>query len=254
MTAARDIGVQSYCFRQFKDNRQVIELTRQIGVDRVEICSVHANFDDLEAFKGIVDLYGNAGIKIISLGVQRFVGDVSRERKWFACARAAGARHISGHFTVSTFATAIPAVAAMCDEFGVRVGIHCHGGYNFGGSPDVLEHLLQLGGKNIGLNLDTAWCMQIGPSVGDPVQWIRERFRGRIYGVHYKDFVFDRRGQWKDVIIGTGNLDLPGVVAALEETGFDGMAVVEYEADPQNPVPALSQCVKRIRDLTSSSG
>jgi sugar phosphate isomerase/epimerase len=70
-----------------------------------------------------------------------------------------------------------------------------------------------------------------------------------VYGVHYKDFVFDRRGKWSDVVVGTGNLDLPGFVQALDETGFNGMAVIEYEADADNPVPALTQCVNSMRSI-----
>jgi sugar phosphate isomerase/epimerase len=246
MTAARRVGVQSYCFRHFKENRKVCELVRQIGVDLVEICGVHADFNDPESFKQVMKIYRGAGIRIASLGVQTFVGDVGRERKWFECAKIAGAKLISAHFTVSTFGKAIPAVVPLCEEFGVRVGIHNHGGYNFGGSPDVLDYLLKLGGKQIGITLDTAWCMQIGPWAGDPVKWIRERFPGRIYGVHYKDFIFDRRGQWADQVVGTGNLDLPKVIAALEETGFDGPAFIEYEADVENPVPALTKCVHQF--------
>lgn len=248
-TPATDVGVQSYCFRHFKENQKVAQLTREIGVNKLEICGVHANFDDPNSFQSIVDLYQKAGIQIVSLGVQTFIGDTTRERKWFQCAKIAGAKHISAHFTVANFATAIPATVKLCEEFGIRVGIHCHGGYNFGGSPDVLEHLLKIGGKNIGLNLDTAWCMQIGPYAGKPIQWIREKFVGRIYGVHYKDFVFDRNAQWNDVVIGTGNLNLRGVVRALEETNFDGMAVIEYEADVNNPVPALTDCVRAIRAI-----
>jgi sugar phosphate isomerase/epimerase len=247
-SAAREFGVQSYCFRHFKDNRQVAELVKTIGLSAIEICGVHANFDDLHGFKKVLDVYRAAGVEIVSLGVQTFVGDVARERKWFECARAAGAKHISAHFTVDTFGTAVPAVAKLCAEFEVRVGIHCHGGYTFGGSPDVLEHLLKIGGENIGVCLDTAWCMQLGPR-GNPIQWVREKFRGRIYGVHYKDFVFDRRGQWTDVVVGSGNLDLTGFVKALEETGFDGMAVIEYEADVENPAPALTQCVNKMREI-----
>ena len=154
-------------------------------------------------------------------------------------------KHISAHFTAGTFHDAVPAAARLCEEFDIRIGIHCHGGYMFGGSPDVLDVLFKLGGPKIGINLDTAWCMQIGPN-GNPIQWVRERFKGKIFGVHYKDFIFDRRGQWTDVVVGTGNLDLPGFVRALEETGFDGMAVIEYEADPENPVPALTDCVKKM--------
>jgi sugar phosphate isomerase/epimerase len=250
-SSARDFGVQSYCFRNFKDNRQVAQFTRDIGLDKIELCGVHADFDDPEGFKKIVDVYQSGGVKVISIGVQTFVGDQARERKWFQCAKAAGAKHISAHFTVSTFTTAVPATAKLAEEFGIRIGIHCHGGYMFGGSPDVLEHLLKLGGPRIGINLDTAWCMQIGPN-GDPVQWVRERFKGRIYGVHYKDFVFDRRAQWTDVVVGSGNLDLPALVSALDETSFDGMAAIEYEADVENPVPALAKCVQKMRSLSGT--
>jgi sugar phosphate isomerase/epimerase len=116
----------------------------------------------------------------------------------------------------------------------------------FGGSPDVIGHLMELGGPFIGLNLDTAWCMQVGPNRGQPIQWV-ERFSGRIHGVHFKDFTFNPDGSWNDVVVGTGNLDLPAFIAALDKDDFDGMAVIEYEADPENPMPALKECVQSMR-------
>jgi sugar phosphate isomerase/epimerase len=247
-SAAMDFGVQSFCFRHFKDNREVAQLTRQIGVDKIELCGVHASFDDPAGFKDVVRIYEDAGVKVVSLGVQTFAGE-SKERKWFECAAVAGAKHISAHFRVDNFTTVVPQTAKLAEEFGMRIGIHCHGGYHFGGQVDVLKHLLQLGGERIGVNIDTAWCMQIGPRQGNPVKWVREAFPGRVYGVHYKDFVFDRNAQWHDVVVGTGNLDLPEFVKALNETGFDGMAVIEYEADVENPVPALTECVKKMRAL-----
>jgi sugar phosphate isomerase/epimerase len=251
-SAARNIGVQSYCFRHFKDSHKVAELTRQIGVDKIELCAVHANFDEPKAFADVLKIYESAGVSVVSIGVQTFTGDVGKERNWFECAKMAGAKHVSAHFTVATFALAMLSVVKLCEEFDIRIGIHCHGGGMFGGSPDVLEHLLKIGGPWIGINLDTAWCTQIGPRHGNPVDWIRNRFPGRIYGVHYKDFVFDRNAQWHDVVIGEGNLDLPGVVKALEETNFSGMAVIEYEGDVENPAPALTECVRKFRALPSA--
>lgn len=248
MSKALDFGVQSYCFRNFKDNNDVAKKVKEIGVNSIEICAVHANFNDLAGWKDVVKIYKDAGIAIVSIGVQTFKGN-DNERDWFECLKISGAKHISAHFTVDTYQTAIPKVAKLAEEFDVKVGIHLHGGYQFGGSPDVVNHLMALGGSRIGINIDTAWCMQIGPYRGNPVEWVKKN-PNRIYGVHYKDFSFEPNGKWNDVIVGTGSLDLPAFVNALEEINFDGMAVIEYEANPENPVPALKECVNKMRELT----
>ena len=218
---------------------------REIGVNKVEVCAVHANFHDLAAWKDVVKIYRDAGVSIVSLGVETLVGD-AKERDIFECAAAAGAKHISVHFRVDSFPEAIRKTQKLSDEFGVRVGIHCHGGYSFGGAPEVLDHLIKLGAPQVGVCIDTAWCMQIGPGPGNPVEWAK-RYAGHIYGIHYKDFVFGRDGQWSDTVVGEGNLKLAAFVEALNREGFDGMAVIEYEADPQNPVPALKRCVEVMR-------
>lgn len=244
-TPARQFGVQSYCFRNFKTNLEVAQKVKQIGLDRVEVCGVHADFNDAAAWREAVKTYQDEGVSIVSIGVQTFKGE-DHERGWFEAAAAAGAAHISAHFQIGSYQTAIPKVQAWSREFGVRVGIHCHGGYMFGGSPDVLEHLIGLGAPEIGVWIDTAWAMQIGPAQGNPVAWV-ERFAGHIYGVHYKDFVFESTGQWRDVVVGEGNLNLAAFVEALDKHGFDGVAVIEYEGDVENPVPALSRCVEAMR-------
>ncbi len=240
-----NFGVQSYCFRHFKDNATVAAKVRGIGLDKIELCAIHADFNQPAGFPAIVDIYRNEGVSIVSIGVQTFTG-VDSEKAWFECAAAAGARHISAHLKVNSYTTAIPKIRAWSREFGIRVGLHCHGGYMFGGSPDVLKHLIALGGPEIGLCIDTAWAMQIGPHAGNPVKWA-ENFAGQIYGIHFKDFTFEPNGGWKDVIVGTGNLDLPAFARALTAGGFDGMAVIEYEADVEAPDAALKRCVESMR-------
>ena len=247
MGGALDYGVQSYCFRHFKDNAEVAKKVREIGVDSIEVCAVHADFGDLEGWRDVVSTYHDAGVAIVSIGVQNFSGQES-DRSFFECAASAGARHISCHFQVDSFTQAIPMVRSWCREYDIRVGIHCHGGYAFGGQPPVLKHLLSLGTPEVGLCIDTAWALQTGPNLGNPVQWV-EDFPSQTYGVHYKDFVFDPDGRWHDTVVGQGTLDLKGFVDALQADGFDGMAVIEYEADVENPVPALTECVQVMRDL-----
>jgi len=251
---ARSIGVQSWCFRNFKDNAEVIRRLKGLGLDKIELCAVHCGFDAKDLAAGTLTpppgfddpknhapalaAYKNAGIQITSIGVQTFTGDEAKERHWFAFAKAAGAKYISAHFRVDSFLTAIPIARKLSQEYGVKLALHCHGGYMFGGSEDVVGHILKIGGDEIGLTIDTAWCMQTGH--GDPVNWAR-KFAPKIYGVHYKDFVFDRAGKWSETIPGEGNLKLKEFVKALEETNFNGYAVLEYEAQPENPDPALAK-------------
>jgi sugar phosphate isomerase/epimerase len=189
-------------------------------------------------------------VQVVSIGVQTFEG-ADNEKCWFECAALAGARHISAHFMVGTYLHAIPKVRAWSREFGIRVGIHCHGGYMFGGSQDVLQHLVGLGGPEIGVCIDTAWAMQTGPHAGNPVEWV-SKFGKQITGVHFKDFVFEPNAQWKDVIVGTGTLDLPAFSKALLNVGFDGMAVIEYEADVEQPDAPLKSCVDSMRKVLSA--
>jgi hypothetical protein len=47
--------------------------------------------------------------------------------------------------------------------------------------------------------------------------------------------------------VGTGNLDLPQLLKNLEAVNFGGYAVLEYEGDVENPVPALKECVAAVR-------
>jgi sugar phosphate isomerase/epimerase len=240
-----DYGVQSWCFRHFKTNGEVAQKVRDIGLNKTELCDAYADFNKVDEFKEIVKIYRAANVDIISLGVLTLTGK-PEERNYFECAALAGAKHISVHFQVDSFPAAIKQAQKFSDEFGVKVGIHCHGGYMFGGQPDVMDHLVKLGAPQIGVCIDTAWCLQIGPWLGKPLEWLK-RYAGHIYGIHFKDFVFDRNGQWNDVIVGQGNLDLPAFVTALNEGGFNGMSVIEYEGDVENPVPALKGCVEAMR-------
>lgn len=241
------LAVQSWCLRNTRDNYAVAAMVRELGLERIELCDVHADFSDPTAFAKVVGAYRRAGVRIVSIGVQVFRGDLESEQRRFECAAMAGAKHISAHFAIDSFAQAVPVAVKLCQKYGVKLGLHCHGGFCFGGEPEVISHLLKLGGDCFGVNLDTAWCIQLGPRVGNPVRWVLERFPGRLSAVHFKDFVFDRRAQWRDVVVGTGNLDLEAFVAALEKTRFDGHAIVECDSNPEDPIPCIRQSIERIR-------
>jgi sugar phosphate isomerase/epimerase len=236
------LGLQSYCLRDFKTPDAVIAGLEQCGVTAVELCGAHANFDDAADAARVCEAFNKAGIAILSIGVQYLSGDVDKERAYFEILRKAGAHYMSVTFPPGIAAAQLRAIEGLAEEYDVQLGIHNHGGYNWLGSSEILRYMFSITSPRIGLTLDTAWAMDAGE---DPLKMVKE-FGQRLYGLHLKDFVFDRARHPQDVEVGDGNLNLPALATALQAVNFTGFTVIEYEVDPQNPIPALQGCVRNI--------
>lgn len=240
----KDIGVQSYCFRNFKDNREVAALVRRCGLNKIELCGVHCDFaTESPAWKDAVNIYRDAGVDIVSMGVQYLSGD-AKERKFFDFARLAGVKYMSVSFSVDSVPAAFRSAEKLAEEYDIRLAIHNHGGKDWLGSAAMLANVFKNTSPRVGLCLDTAWMIDTGE---DPVA-VAEKFAGRLFGLHLKDFIYDRARRFSDVVVGTGNLDLKALRNTLTKIGFAGYAVLEYEADPENPAPAIEKCAIAVRE------
>ena len=239
------LAVQSYCFRNFKDNVKVAALVRELGLDAIELCAVHCDFANPAVFDAALGAYRKAGVKIVSIGVQSFRNEPAKEANFFKFAKLAGADTISANFRPAEWPESVRAAEKMAGENGVNLAIHNHGGGHWLGSIQMLEAVFAKTGPRIGLMLDTAWALDAGE---DPVA-MAEKFAARLYGVHLKDFTFDRARKPQDVVVGSGNLDLAGLFKVLNKGGFQGKLILEYEGDVANPVPALKECVGAMRKV-----
>lgn len=238
-----ELGVQSYCFRGFKTNQEVIACIKACGLSAVELCGVHADFNHESAFGRIVSQYKEGGVRIVSIGVQEFADDEKKETSFFEFARRAGAGFMSVDFVLDRMPACFRTAEKLAEKYDIRLAIHNHGGQHWLGSEAMLDYVFKMTSPRIGLCLDTAWALQ---SQKDPIE-LAERFGNRLYGLHIKDFIFDRAGKHQDVIVGTGNLMLCRLSEVLNKINFQGYTVLEYEGDVNNPVPAIKQCVEQVR-------
>ena len=238
-----ELGVQSYCFRGFKENDEVVRCVKESGLSRIEICGVHADFSDESTFQSVIDTYRNAGIEIVSIGVQAMTADEAKEEKFFDFVKAAGAKHMAVDFKLPNVPDAYRMAEKLAEKYDIRLSIHNHGGRHWLGSSAMLDHVFKNTSERIGLCLDTAWALD---SHEDPIAMM-EKFADRLYGLHLKDFVFGRDGKPEDVVVGTGNLDLAKALQLAGENDKVGYAVLEYEGDVDNPVPAMKKCVDAVR-------
>ncbi len=243
MSGPQDWAVQSYCFRGFDDNPTVAEKVKAIGLSRIEVCGKHADFADESTFDKVIADYRDAGVKIISIGVQGFRNDPATEEKFFRFAQQAGAKVMSVDVSPDSVPDSLKTAERLADQYDLTLGIHNHGGRHWLGSSQMLGTIFGQTSPRIGLMLDTAWALDSGE---DPLAMV-DRFADRLVGLHIKDFVFDRARKPEDVVVGTGNLPLDKLAAKLAELDFDGALILEYEGDVDNPVPALTACVQAMQ-------
>lgn len=103
----------------------------------------------------------------------------------------------------------------------------------------LARFLDDLASPNVGVNFDPA--NMILYAKGDPVEGLRTLLP-HLKQVHIKDAVkTSEPGTWgSEVVVGTGEVDWPGFLAVLEESGYDGPLVIEREAGDNRVADILS--------------
>jgi inosose dehydratase len=135
-------------------------------------------------------------------------------------------------------AAGLDEAAAIAEGHGLTATYHPHLS-TIAESPEQVEKVFSR--SRIGFCPDTGHLQAGG---GDPVEYVR-RYRDRIPYVHIKDI--DADGGF--VPLGTGVLDVAGVVNALRETGFDGWLTVETDGWPGDPGEGARTSMAKLREL-----
>ena len=122
-----------------------------------------------------------------------------------------------------------------CREYDLRAAVHNHGPDNAYLYPTAESALKRIGRRDrrIGVCLDVGHERRAGL---DPVEFIRKN-GDRIVEVHLKNIKIDPVKNYAKEGP-RGELDIPGILKALADVGYDGYCLVEYEKDFKiNEVP-----------------
>lgn len=232
------LGCQSWCYRDFRGADKLASLLRESNLDTLEMCSVHCDFGDREQWKKAADDLKSLGISFNSCGINGMNTDEKYMRSLFDFAAYSGISVLGADPDTD----AVDLIEKLCNEYSLKIAVHNHGKNHRYGKEEQLDALFSMSTENIGLCLDTGWALEAGL---DPVKCI-EKYSDRLYGVHLKDFTFNAEGQPEETVLGTGVLDLKGVIEALKRVNFSGYASLEYEGDASDPAPKITACVQNL--------
>lgn len=241
------IGAQSYSLRNFTVEEALRHL-QGMGIHYVEMSRKHlVSTADEAAIKQLKSLLAKADVTMNAHGVNSFGGDKQASRAVFEFAKRAGVKTITANPNQEAFDD----LDKLCEEFGIRIAIHNHGpGSSFDKIADVVAAVKDRH-PNVGACVDTGHFIRSGE---DPVKAIRA-LKGRVFGVHLKDVAAQQK-KTHNVILGEGFLDLPEIFTALKQSGFpaDGALSLEYEANPDNPIDDMKQCMEKVREAIAKLG
>lgn len=230
------MGIQSYSLRGFRSLDAALEQTRTLGLRYWEAFSAHVPLTtDPAQVAEIQSKFRAARVRLLAHGVNGFGADRARNRQIFEAARALGIQTISADPTPD----ALDQLEQLVEEFQINIAIHNHGP---GSRYDKLQQVVDAvkgRHKRIGACVDTGHFLRSGEN---PVRAI-ETLGERVYGVHLKDV----KGGRQFTVLGKGDLDLLGTLRALRDLKYDQVLALEYEENPQNPIPEIQECLAAVR-------
>jgi inosose dehydratase len=239
-TAVRDIAAAGYEGTEVFDGNLVAYadrpevLTELFAATGVELVSVYtgANFvyadvlpDEMHRIRSACELAATFGASrlVVGGGARRAAGTTPED--------------------YDRLGSALDSVADLAAEHGLDASYHPHLS-TIVESPDELDRLMER--TRIGFCPDTAHLAAGG---GDPAELIR-RYADRLRHVHLKDVALETL---QFLPLGKGDLDLPDIVRAVQETGYDSWLVVEldaYDGDPREAAEiSRAHLTQILRDL-----
>ncbi|MCH2123568.1 MAG: sugar phosphate isomerase/epimerase [Pirellulaceae bacterium] len=232
------IGVQTYSLRNF-NTLETIRHLQGMGLHYCEMYDKHLN---LNATPAQIDetkkLLAAADITLNAHGVSGFSKNHDANRKVFEFAKRAGIKNITAYPEPDSFESLDKLVA----EFDIRIAIHNHGPTDkfYDKIKDVADAIKDHH-PLIGACVDTGHFIR---SAEDPVQAVLE-LSDRVFALHLKDDTHKGDPGSHNVVLGEANLDVVGIFKALKTIDFpaDGSVSLEYEANPDNPIDAMKQCL-----------
>lgn len=245
------LGCQAYTFNRFSAF-EAIEKTAQAGGKIIEFypgqklslaqpdLKLHHNAS-AETIVAVKAQLAKFGVRAVNYGV---VGgkDEAEWRQIFEFAKKMDLYAITTEDVPH-----LDIIEKLVKEFDIRVAYHEHARqpnnpkYQLW-DPKYVLSLVKDRDHRIGACADTGHWATSGLKPLDGIKILK----GRIISVHLKDRPEIGKSM-PDVVYGTGVSDIQGILKELKRQKFEGNISIEYEANWDNSVPDVAQCVGFVR-------
>lgn len=250
------LGMQAYTFNRFTFY-EAVDKTKMLGLCYIEAYpgqrlskdKPDVRFDHnmssqikLEVIQKLQD----ADVKLVNYGVVGLPNNEAECRKVFDFAREMGIETIVSEPSEDAF----DLVEKLCEEYKINVAIHNHPKPSHYWNPDTVLKVCQDRSKRIGACTDTGHWMRSGVN---PVEALK-KLEGRVISLHLKDLNEFGVREAHDVIWGTGECNIKGLLTELSRQNFKGVFSIEYEHNWLKSMPEIAECIPYFERTASELG
>lgn len=236
------LGVASYSFRKFS-RAQAIQMTRQLGTSYLNVKDFHLPLDSTpEQIGAAKKEFTAAGIILVGCGNVSFQKDDDADiRGKFEYAKRAGFPLI----VCAPTAVTLPKLEKFVKEYDIKIAVHNHGpeDKNFPTPQSVLAIVKNLDPR-CGLCIDIGHTARTGVDIIDSIA----EAGPRLLDMHVKDLA-ETAVKESQVAVGEGKLPFPQIFLQLIKMKYSGCVNLEYEIDPENPLPGMQKSFSYMRGV-----
>ena len=241
------LGVQTWSFRKFT-LFEAIDKTRSLGLNWIQVFPGQQVSDKITSKFGpgltaeeknkIKAKLEEAGIQIFGFGVVGVSKDESKARELFDFAKEMQIPMIVSEPEKDQF----DLIDTLCQEYEIKLAVHNHPKPTRYWNPDTVLEVCKGRSKWIGACTDVGHWVRSGL---DPVECLK-KLEGRIHDVHIKEI-----DNGHDVIWGTGQGRIKGILEELHRQNYKGSFSIEYEYHWDNNVPDIRKSVAFFNSVAS---
>lgn len=240
------LGVASYSLRKL-DDTHVIAAMKQLRTPYLNVKDTHLPMTPLDTVRARADQFRAAGLTLTAAGTIYFDKDDDADvRAKFEYCKTAGIPLIVGAPTHRT----LPRVERFVKEYGIPVAIHNHGPEDkeWPSPLDVLKAVQGMD-KRLGCCIDVGHTMRAGTDIVEAVR----KAGPRLFDVHMKDLA-NPTAKESQVAVGEGVMPVRAIFEALIAIGYPGYVDLEYEIQPDDPLPGMMNSFAYMRGVLNGMG
>jgi len=139
----------------------------------------------------------------------------------------------------------LPRIEKFVKQYNIKLAIHNHGpgDENFPSPYDALKAVK-------GMDPRMGLCIDLGHTVRTGTDVVRAVADAgpRLFDMHAKD-LRDLSAVESQCIVGEGKMPIPEIFRRLETMRYAGYVNLEYEIEPDNPLPGMKQSFAYMRGV-----